>query len=103
VPGQLRPINYAERDLGSDKPWSGRRLRECYVQAAESTAGIGPAIVDAGMQARLRLAQIAIGDAQSPLHGAAVADISAGEDGLVCGVSIGFAKNLTSLTSMIVW
>jgi xanthine dehydrogenase YagR molybdenum-binding subunit len=176
-PVQLRLINYAERDLGSDKPWSSKHLRECYTQAAErfgwskrnpqpgairegnkligwgmatatypanrsaaqavvrilpngrafvgcgsqdlgtgtytimaqiaadaldidptlvdaklgdstlpkapvsggsqSTASIGPAIKDAAMQAILQLAQIAIDDPQSPLHGAATADIAA--------------------------
>jgi xanthine dehydrogenase YagR molybdenum-binding subunit len=176
-PVQLRLINYAERDLGSDKPWSSKHLRECYTQAAErfgwskrnpepgatregnqrigwgmatatypanrsaaeavvrilpnghafvgcgsqdlgtgtytimaqtaadalgidpmlvevklgdstlpkapvsggsqSAASIGPAIKDAATQAILKLAQVAIGDAQSPLHGATPADIAA--------------------------
>jgi xanthine dehydrogenase YagR molybdenum-binding subunit len=176
-PVQLRLINYAERDLGSDKPWSSKHLRECYIQAAErfgwskrnptpgatregsrligwgmatatypanrsaaqavvrilpngrafvgcgsqdlgtgtytimaqtaadalgidptlveaklgdsalpkapvsggsqSAASIGPAIKDAAMQAILQLAQVAIDDPQSPLHGAAAADIAA--------------------------
>jgi xanthine dehydrogenase YagR molybdenum-binding subunit len=176
-PVQLRLVNYAERDLGSDKPWSSKHLRECYTQAAErfgwskrnpkpgatregnkligwgmatatypanrsaaqaivrilpsghayvgcgsqdlgtgtytimaqtaadtlgidptlveaklgdstlpkapvsggsqSAASICPAIKDAATQALLKLAQIAIADSQSPLHGAAAADIAA--------------------------
>jgi xanthine dehydrogenase YagR molybdenum-binding subunit len=176
-PVQLRLINYAERDMGSDKPWSSKHLRECYTQAAErfgwakrnptpgatredskligwgmatatypanrsaaqavvrilpnghafvgcgsqdlgtgtytimaqtaadalgidptlveaklgdstlpkapvsggsqSAASIGPAIKDAAMQAILKLAQVAIDDPQSPLHGAAAVDIAA--------------------------
>jgi xanthine dehydrogenase YagR molybdenum-binding subunit len=176
-PVQLRLANYAEKDLGSDKPWSSKHLRECYEQAAErfgwakrnseprstregnkligwgmatatypanrsaamamvkilpnghayvgcgsqdlgtgtytimaqtagdalgidpklveaklgdstlpkapvsggsqSAASIGPAIAAAAMQAKLKVAQMAIGDESSPLHGAAVADIAA--------------------------
>jgi xanthine dehydrogenase YagR molybdenum-binding subunit len=34
-PVQLRLANYADRDLGSDKPWSSKNLRPCYTQAAE--------------------------------------------------------------------
>jgi xanthine dehydrogenase YagR molybdenum-binding subunit len=34
-PVQLRLINYADKDLGSDKPWSSKNLRDCYKQAAE--------------------------------------------------------------------
>jgi xanthine dehydrogenase YagR molybdenum-binding subunit len=34
-PVQLRLVNYAEKDIGSDKPWSSKHLRECYEQAAE--------------------------------------------------------------------
>ena len=34
-PVQLRLANYAETDLGSDKPWSSKNLRQCYTQAAE--------------------------------------------------------------------
>jgi xanthine dehydrogenase YagR molybdenum-binding subunit len=175
-PVQLRLANYAEKDLGSDKPWSSKHLRECYEQAAarfgwskrnpqpastregnrligwgmatatypanrsaaqalvrilpnghafvacgsqdlgtgtytimaqsagdalgidptlveaklgdstlpkapvsggsQSTASIGPAIAAAAMEVRLKVAQLAINDAKSPLHGAAVADIS---------------------------
>ena len=176
-PIQLRLVNYAEKDPGSDKPWSSKHLRECYTQAAErfgwskrnaqpasvregnkligcgmatatypanrssaqavvrilpnghafvgcgsqdlgtgtytimaqtaadalgidptlieaklgdstlpkapvsggsqSAASICPAIKDAAMQAKLKIAQIAIDDAQSPLHAAAIADIAA--------------------------
>jgi xanthine dehydrogenase YagR molybdenum-binding subunit len=176
-PVQLRMVNYAEKDPGSDKPWSSKNLRECYTQAAErfgwskrnpdpgslivgnnmigygmatatypanrsaaqavvrilpdgrafvgcgtqdlgtgsytimaqvagnalgidprlveaklgdstlpkapvsggsqSTASYGPAIADAASQAKLKLAQIAINDAQSPLHGAEVVDVAA--------------------------
>ncbi len=178
-PVQLRLINYAEKDPGSDKPWSSKHLRECYAQAAErfgwsarnpkagatregskligsgmatatypanrsaaqavvrifptgrafvgcgsqdlgtgtytimaqtaadvlgidpalveaklgdsalpkapvsggsqSAASIGPAIKDAATQAILKLAQLAIDDPQSPLHGAAAADILASD------------------------
>ncbi len=34
-PVQLRLVNYAERDLSEDKPWSSKHLRECYTQAGE--------------------------------------------------------------------
>jgi xanthine dehydrogenase YagR molybdenum-binding subunit len=34
-PVQLRLINYADKDLGADKPWSSKNLRECYTQAAQ--------------------------------------------------------------------
>ena len=34
-PMELRLTNYADKDLGSDKPWSSKHLRECYEQAAE--------------------------------------------------------------------
>jgi xanthine dehydrogenase YagR molybdenum-binding subunit len=176
-PVELRLANYAEKDLGSDKPFSSKHLRECYMQAAErfgwskrnssprstqegnqligwgmatatypanrsaaqalvrilpnghayvgcgsqdlgtgtytimaqtaadalgidpslvqaqlgdstlpkapvsggsqSAASIGPAIKDAAMQAKLKIAQLAITDPKSPLHGATVADIAA--------------------------
>jgi xanthine dehydrogenase YagR molybdenum-binding subunit len=175
-PVQLRLVNYADKDPGSDKPWSSKHLRECYMQAAErfgwskrnpkpratregnnligwgmatatypanrsaaqavvrilpnghafvgcgsqdlgtgtytimaqtaadalgidptlveaklgdstlpkapvsggsqSAASICPAIKDAATQALLKLAQIAIGDSKSPLHGAAAADVA---------------------------
>jgi xanthine dehydrogenase YagR molybdenum-binding subunit len=175
-PMQLRIINYAEKDLGSDKPWSSKNLRLCYSQAADrfgwskrnakpgsivegnnligygmatatypanrsscqavvrilpdghafvgcgsqdlgtgtytimaqtaanalgidpslveaklgdstlpkapvsggsqSTASYAPAIADAALQARLKLTQLAVDDAQSPLHGAQVTDIA---------------------------
>jgi xanthine dehydrogenase YagR molybdenum-binding subunit len=176
-PVEVRLANYAETDLGSDKPWSSKHLRECYEQASQrfgwskrnpqpgstregnqligwgmatatypanrsaaqavvrilpnghgfvacgsqdlgtgtytimaqtagnalgidprwveaelgdstlpkapvsggsqSAASIGPAIEAAAMQAKLKVAQLAIADPQSPLHGAAVADIAA--------------------------
>lgn len=176
-PVQLRLANYAEKDLGSDKPFSSKHLRECYEQAArrfgwskrnpqpgsmrdgtqligwgmatatypanrssaeamvrirpdgrafvacgsqdlgtgtytvmaqtageslgidptmveaklgdstlpkapvsggsQSAASIGPAIAAAAMQAKLKVAQMAIDDPRSPLHGAAIADIAA--------------------------
>ena len=179
-PVELRLTNYAEKDLGEDKPFSSKHLRECYEQAAErfgwskrnpeprstregndligwgmatatypanrssaqamvrmfanghalvacgsqdlgtgtytimaqtagntlgidpllveallgdstlpqapvsggsmSAASIGPAIEAAAMQVKLKVAQMAIDDPQSPLHGAAVADI-ASKDG----------------------
>ena len=175
-PVQLRLANYAEKDLGSDKPWSSKNLRLCYSEAAErfgwsrrnakpgstiegnsligygmatatypanrsacqalvrilpnghgfvgcgsqelgtgtytimaqtagnalgidpslvevklgdsmlpkapvsggsqSTASYGPAIANAALQARLKLTQLAIDDAESPLHGAKVIDIA---------------------------
>jgi len=174
---QLRLANYAEKDLGSDKPFSSKHLRECYEQAAarfgwskrnpmpgstregnqligwgmatatypanrsaaqamvrilpnghalvacgsqdlgtgtytimaqtagnalgidpklveaqlgdstlpkapvsggsQSAASIGPAIEAAAMQAKLKVAQLAINDPKSPLHGAPIADIAA--------------------------
>jgi xanthine dehydrogenase YagR molybdenum-binding subunit len=39
-----------------------------------TAASVGPAVYDAAAQARLKLAQLAIGDAQSPLHGANAED-----------------------------
>lgn len=39
-----------------------------------TAASVCPAVYDAAAQAKLKLAQLAIGDAQSPLHGAAVED-----------------------------
>lgn len=182
-PVRLRLANYAERDLGSDKPWTSKHLRECYEQAAErfgwakrnpeprstregnnligwgmatatypanrsaaqavvrilpnggafvgcgsqdlgtgtytimaqttadalgieptmvevklgdstlpkapvsggsqSSASILPAIKDAAMQTKLKLAQMAINDPASPLHGAAVADITSNDGALL--------------------
>jgi xanthine dehydrogenase YagR molybdenum-binding subunit len=176
-PVQLRLINYADNDPGSDKPWSSKHLRECYEQAgnrfgwskrkaeprsmregnkligwgmatatypanrsaaeamvrilpngrasvacgsqdlgtgtytimaqtaadalgidpslveaklgdstlpkapvsggSQSAASIGPAIAAAAMQAKLKVAQLAINDPKSPLHGATIADIAA--------------------------
>jgi xanthine dehydrogenase YagR molybdenum-binding subunit len=181
-PIQLRMVNYAEKDLGSDKPWSSKNLRPCYTQAAErfgwskrnakpgsviegnsligygmatatypanrsaaqavvrilpnggafvgcgtqdlgtgsytimaqvagnalgidprlvegklgdstlpkapvsggsqSTASYGPAVADAAQQAKLKLAQMAINDPQSPLHGADVVDVAAKDGSL---------------------
>ncbi len=34
-PVALRVTNYADRDMGSDKPWSSKHLKECYQQASE--------------------------------------------------------------------
>jgi xanthine dehydrogenase YagR molybdenum-binding subunit len=198
-PVQLRLINYAERDLGSDKPWSSKHLRECYTQAAErfgwskrnpqpasmregnkligwgmatatypanrsaaqavvrilpsgrafvgcgsqdlgtgtytimaqtaaaalgldptqvearlgdstlpkapvsggsqSAASIGPAIKDAAMQAKLKIAQIAIDDPHSPLHGAKVADIVAKEGKLFDKTSPGKSDFYSTILS----
>jgi xanthine dehydrogenase YagR molybdenum-binding subunit len=188
-PVQLRLANYAEKDLGSDKPWSSKHLRECYLQAAErfgwskrnpvprstregnqligwgmatatypanrsaaqamvrilpnghalvacgsqdlgtgtytimaqtagnalgidprlveaqlgdstlpkapvsggsqSAASIGPAISAAAMQAKLKVAQLAIDDPKSPLHGAPIADIAAKDGRLFLSTSPG--------------
>jgi xanthine dehydrogenase YagR molybdenum-binding subunit len=190
-PVQLRLANYAEKDLGEDKPFSSKHLRECYMQAADrfgwakrnpepgstregnkligwgmatatypanrsaaqavvrilpngrafvgcgsqdlgtgtytimaqtaadalgmdpllvdaklgdstlpkapvsggsqSAASIGPAIVDAAMQAKLVIAQLAINDRKSPLYGVAVADIASKNAGL-------FSKTSPSLS-----
>jgi xanthine dehydrogenase YagR molybdenum-binding subunit len=190
-PVELRLINYAERDLGSDKPFSSKHLRECYTQAAErfgwskrnrepgsmregnkligwgmatatypanrssamavvrilpnghayvgcgsqdlgtgtytimaqtaanalgidpmlveaklgdsnlpkapvsggsqSAASIGPAILDAATQAKLKIAQMAIADARSPLHGVLIADVAAKDGSL-------FNKNAPDVT-----
>jgi xanthine dehydrogenase YagR molybdenum-binding subunit len=49
---------------------------------SQSAASIGPAIADAAMQARLKLAQLAIDDPQSPLHNAKVVDIAAKDGSL---------------------
>jgi xanthine dehydrogenase YagR molybdenum-binding subunit len=42
-----------------------------------STASIGPAILDAAQKARIKLAQVAVEDSRSPLHGADPAEIVA--------------------------
>jgi xanthine dehydrogenase YagR molybdenum-binding subunit len=34
-PLQLRLINYAEKDISRDRPWTEKSLRQCYTQAAE--------------------------------------------------------------------
>lgn len=34
-PLELRLINYSERDMAEDKPFSSKELRECYLQGAE--------------------------------------------------------------------
>ena len=34
-PIQFRMVNYAEKDLSSDRPWSSKHLDACYKQAAE--------------------------------------------------------------------
>ncbi|HUZ93499.1 MAG TPA: xanthine dehydrogenase family protein molybdopterin-binding subunit [Edaphobacter sp.] len=47
-----------------------------------TAASVCPAVYDAAAQARLKLAQLAIGDAQSPLHGAAAEDFDT-KDGKV--------------------
>jgi len=198
-PVQLRLANYAEKDLGSDKPWSSKHLRECYEQAAhrfgwsrrnpqpasmregnkligwgmatatypanrsaaqalvrilpnghafvacgsqdlgtgtytimaqtagnalgidptlveaklgdstlpkapvsggsQSAASIGPAIVDAAIQAKLKVAQLAINDPKSPLHGADVANISASGGKLVLINSPGSSDSYADILS----
>ncbi len=175
-PVQLRVVNYAEKDLSQDRPWSSKHLKDCYTQAAErfgwskrnatpgqttegnqligygmatatypanrssanavvrflpsgrafvgsgtqelgtgsytimqqiaasslgvdlslidvklgdstlpkapvsggsqSAASYGPAIIEACRQAKLKAADLAIGDAQSPVHGALPEDVS---------------------------
>lgn len=47
-----------------------------------TAASVCPAVYDAAAQAKLKLAQVAIGDAQSPLHGAAAEDFDT-KDGKV--------------------
>jgi xanthine dehydrogenase YagR molybdenum-binding subunit len=198
-PVQLRLANYAEKDLGSDKPWSSKHLRECYEQAAErfgwakrnpepratrdgnnligwgmatatypanrsaaqamvrilpgggavvacgsqdlgtgtytvmaqtaanalgidpldveaqlgdstlpkapvsggsqSAASIAPAIEAAAMQAKLAVAQLAIADPRSPLHGAAVADIAAGNGRLFLSARPGSSDSYADILS----
>jgi xanthine dehydrogenase YagR molybdenum-binding subunit len=34
-PVELRLVNYAERDMSEDKPWSSKHLRECYAEAGQ--------------------------------------------------------------------
>jgi xanthine dehydrogenase YagR molybdenum-binding subunit len=48
-----------------------------------TAASVCPGVYDAAMQAKLKLAQLAINDAQSPLHGAAAEDIDT-RDGKLC-------------------
>jgi xanthine dehydrogenase YagR molybdenum-binding subunit len=202
-PVQLRLANYAEKDLGSDKPWSSKNLRQCYTQAAErfgwskrnakpgqavegnnligygmatatypanrsaaqavvrilanghafvgcasqdlgtgtytimaqiaanalgldimkdptlvearlgdstlpkapvsggsqSSASIGPAIQDAAQQAKLKLAQLAIDDAASPLHGAQVLDIAAKDGRLFLKSSPGKSDSFAEIVT----
>jgi xanthine dehydrogenase YagR molybdenum-binding subunit len=44
---------------------------------SQSSASIGPAIREAAMQAKLKLSELAINDAQSPLHGLKTTDLDA--------------------------
>ncbi len=48
-----------------------------------TAASVCPGVYDAAMQAKLKLAQLAIADTQSPLHGAAAEDIEI-RDGKLC-------------------
>jgi xanthine dehydrogenase YagR molybdenum-binding subunit len=198
-PVQLRLVNYAEKDLGSDKPFSSKHLRACYEQAAErfgwsrrnpeprftregnkligwgmatatypanrsaaeaivrilpdgsafvgcgsqdlgtgtytimaqtagnalgidptmvqaklgdstlpkapvsggsqSAASIGPAIAAAAMQAKLKVAQLAINDPKSPLHGAAIADIAAAHGRLFLNTAPGKSDSYVDILS----
>jgi xanthine dehydrogenase YagR molybdenum-binding subunit len=198
-PVQLRLANYAEKDPGSDKPWSSKHLRECYAQAAarfgwskrnpqpgstregnkligwgmatatypanrsaaqamvrispdgralvacgsqdlgtgtytimaqtagnalgiepamveaklgdstlpkapvsggsQSAASIGPAIEAAAMQAKLKVAQLAIDDPKSPLHGAAIADVAAKDGRLFLSTSPAKSDSYTDILS----
>jgi xanthine dehydrogenase YagR molybdenum-binding subunit len=202
-PVELRLINYAEKDLGSDKPWSSKNLRECYTQAADrfgwsrrivkpgqmregnnligygmatatypanrsaaqavvrilsnghayvgcgsqdlgtgtytimaqtaanalgldiskdptlveaklgdsalpkapvsggsqSAASIGPAIEDAAQQAKLKLAQLAINDPNSPLHGAKVVDVAAKDGKLFLTSTPGKSDTFAAIVS----
>jgi xanthine dehydrogenase YagR molybdenum-binding subunit len=34
-PVQLRVVNYAERDMSEDKPWTSKHLLDCYTKAAD--------------------------------------------------------------------
>jgi xanthine dehydrogenase YagR molybdenum-binding subunit len=198
-PVELRLANYAEKDFGSDKPWSSKHLRECYGEAAErfgwskrnpqpasmregnklvgfgmatatypanrsaaqavvrilpnghafvgcgsqdlgtgtytimaqtagnslgidpklvearlgdsllpkapvsggsqSAASICPAIAATAMEAKLKVAQLAIADPQSPLHGAAVADISSSDGKLFLSSSPGKSDSYSDILS----
>ncbi len=181
-PLQLRMVNYAEKDPGSDKPWTSNNLKEAYTQAAarfgwskrgapgsmsegdkligygmatatypanrsaaqatirilpggrawvgsgtqdlgtgmytvmaqtcatalgidptmvevklgdstlpkapvsggsQSTASVGPAVADAASQAKLKLAELAIAQTDSPLHGLMTADLDFKEGHLI--------------------
>jgi len=48
-----------------------------------TAASVCPGVYDAAMQAKLKLAQLAVADAQSPLHGATAEDIET-KDGKLC-------------------
>jgi xanthine dehydrogenase YagR molybdenum-binding subunit len=65
-------LNLVEAQLGDSTlpkaPVSG---------GSQSAASIGPAIQAAAMEAKLKVAQLAIGDPNSPLHDAAIADVGA--------------------------
>jgi xanthine dehydrogenase YagR molybdenum-binding subunit len=58
-----------------------------------TAASVCPGVYDAAIQAKLKLAQLAIADAQSPLHGAAAEDVET-RDGKLCLKSDGSKSEL---------
>ncbi|HEX3969031.1 MAG TPA: xanthine dehydrogenase family protein molybdopterin-binding subunit [Edaphobacter sp.] len=58
-----------------------------------TAASVCPGVYDAAVQARLKLAQLAVADAQSPLHGAAAEDVET-RDGKLCLKSDGSKSEL---------
>jgi xanthine dehydrogenase YagR molybdenum-binding subunit len=58
-----------------------------------TAASVCPGVYDAAIQAKLKLAQLAVADAQSPLHGAAAEDVET-RDGKLCLKSDGSKSEL---------
>jgi xanthine dehydrogenase YagR molybdenum-binding subunit len=66
---------------------------------SQSAASIGPAIQDAAQQAKLKLAQLAIDDPQSPLHGAKVVNIAAKDGKLFLKSSPGKSDSFAAIVT----
>jgi xanthine dehydrogenase YagR molybdenum-binding subunit len=64
---------------------------------SQSAASIGPAIAAAAMQAKLKVAQLAINDEASPLHGAVVADIAAKDGKLFLSSAPGTSESYVEI------
>jgi len=62
-----------------------------------TAASVCPAVYEAAMQARQNLAQLAVNDAQSPLHGATTADLDAKDGKLFIKSSPGKSETIVAL------